>query len=122
MIKNILNWIEETFNDKENPDEAGYDPAHIGTMIVAVLFGITILFWLLWSLLVFGGGIFAKIIPFIKIMFTSRTAADYGYVGYPYEMGVFEGWPTNVVALVFAILLICAIWYVFKKGVRKNGN
>lgn len=122
MIKKILNWIEEIFNDKENPEEPGYDPAHIGIMVVAVLFGITVLFWLLWSLFVFGGGLQAKIIPFIKILFTSKTAADFGYIGYPYEMGIFDGWPTNVVAFIFTILIVCTIWYVFRKGDPKNGN
>lgn len=122
MLKKILNWIEETFDDKENPEEPGYDPAHIGIMIVAVLFGITILFWLLWSLLVFGGGLQTKIIPFLKLVFTGKTAADFGYVGYPYEMGVFDGWPTNVTAMIFTILLLCAIWYIFKRGDTDNGH
>ena len=99
-----------------NPGEPVYDPVHIGMMIVFVLFALTLLFWLLWSLLVFGGGIQAKVLPFLQIIFTSKTAADFGYVGYPYEMGVFKGWPTNLVAFIFTFLLIVAIWHIFKRS------
>lgn len=114
-IKNILNEISDFFDDTENPEEPGYDPVHVGAMIVLTIFSLSILFWLLWALLVFGGGIQAKALPFLKLIFAHKTAADFGYVGYPYEMGVFEGWPTNVAALVFCMIFIIAIWHVFKK-------
>ena len=91
-----------------------YDPAHIGAMIVIVIFALTLLFWLLWSLLVFGGGIQSKVIPILQMIVSSKKASDFGYVGYPYEMGMFEGWVTNVIAFGFLVLVIIGVWYIFK--------
>jgi hypothetical protein len=116
MIKKALGWLEKLFDDKVDPEEPVYDAAHIGIMIVFVLLALTLLFWLLWALLVFGGGLQAKLVPFLKVLLTSRTAADYGYVGYPYEMGVFTGWPTNVIALALTLFVITCIWIVFKRN------
>jgi hypothetical protein len=112
-LKKIFSLILDLFSDEEVQGEAGYDPVHVGIMIVSVLFGISILFWLLWSLMVFRGGIQAKALPFLQMVFTSKTAADFGYVGYPFEMGIFEGWITNAAALFFLMLLLVGIWYVF---------
>jgi hypothetical protein len=112
-MKNIFIEIKEFFSDTENADEPHYDPVHVGAMIVLVLFANTILFWLLWALLVFGGGLQAKIVPVVLIVFTKKTAADFGYIGYPYAMGVFEGWITNAVAFILLIAGIMAGWKVF---------
>ena len=113
-LKELLRTLFEYFDDTEDPvDEPVYDPVHIAGMFVITLFGISILFWLLWSLLVFGGGLQAKVVPFIQVVFTSKTWADFGYVGYPYEMGVFEGWITNVIALLFSMGVIAVIWYLY---------
>lgn len=113
-VKGFRKGMIDFFSDKEDPNEPGYDPVHIAAMAVIVLLVMTVLFWLLWSLLVFGGGIQAKLAPFIQVVFTSKTAADFGYIGYPYEMGVFEGWPTNLAALAFTSGIIVAIWYIFQ--------
>ncbi|MBN1824320.1 MAG: hypothetical protein JW803_08380 [Endomicrobiales bacterium] len=117
--------IKEFFLDIEDPAEPKYDPVHVAGMIVIVLLANTVLFWLLWSLLVFGGGIQAKVLPFLAVLFTSKTAGDFGYVGYPYEMGVFEGWVTNVVALALAVFVLWAFWYAYNNsytGKRKDIN
>lgn len=121
-MKKYLNAFLDIFSDGEDPQEPHYDPAHIGAMIVLVLLGISVLFWLLWALLVFGGGIQSKIVPFIEILITRKTAADFGYIGYPYAMGVFQGWTTNVAALGFLTLLLCILYYVFgrRPGTGKN--
>ena len=112
-MKNIFLEIKNFFSDIEDPAEPRYDPVHIGAMIVFVLFANTILFWLLWALLVFGGGLQAKIVPVIQIIFTNKTAHDFGYIGYPYAMGVFEGWITNVVAFIMLIAALIAGHAVF---------
>jgi hypothetical protein len=114
LVLKIGKGLLEFFSDEENSEEAGYDPVHVGAMIVTVFFALTVLFWLLWSLLVFGGGLQAKIVPFLSVLFTAKTFGDFGYVGYPYEMGIFEGWVTNVVALVLFIGAVIAVWYMFK--------
>jgi hypothetical protein len=112
-MKKIFLDIKDFFSDNEDPIEPRYDPVHMGAMIVLVLFINTLLFWLLWSILVFGGGLQAKVIPALQLIFTSKTAADFGYVAYPFEMGVFEGWITNVIAFILFIAAIVSAWYVF---------
>jgi len=112
-MKNILIEIKDFFSDKEDPAEPRYDPVHVGAMIVFVLLANSVLFWLLWALLVFGGGLQAKIVPLLLLIFTKKTAADFGYVGYPFEMGVFEGWITNVIAFILLIAAIITGWKIF---------
>ncbi|MFH1259491.1 MAG: hypothetical protein ABII74_06755 [Elusimicrobiota bacterium] len=111
--------VADIFED-EPADEPGYDPAHIGAMIVIVLFALAILFWLLWSLMVFEGGLFPKIIPFLKVVFTAKTLQDYGFEGYPYELGIFEGWIVNLAALIFLSLIITGIVVIFRKGPKSD--
>ncbi len=120
-MKNLFQLIKDFFSDVEDRDEPRYDPVHIGAMILFVLFANTVLFWLLWALLVFGGGIQAKIVPALQLIFTKKTAHDFGYIGYPFAMGVFEGWITNVTALILLIAAIIAGWKVYNKGVRAKG-
>lgn len=94
--------------EEERTDEPGYDPADLAAAIVYFFFGIGILYWTLWCLWMYKGGLFAKILPFLSVVFTSRTLADYGYEGWPYELGVFEGWMVNLGGLLFLIFLIWA--------------
>jgi len=117
MIKKIWLKFLDIFSDKEDQNEPVYDPVHIASMIVLTLFGISILFWLFWSLLVYKGGLLTKVIPFLSVIFTSKTLVSYGYVGYPYEMGIFDGWITNVVAFLFLCFIV---WHVVKILRRKN--
>lgn len=122
MLKKFWQEISDFFSDDENPDEPIYDPVHFAGMIVSVIFFIGVLFWLLWTLLVFGGGIFQKILPAMQVLFTSKTLKDFGWVGYPFELGVFEGFIGNIAALVFTIALIVGIWWLFKKTEPKEQN
>ena len=117
IIKSVWLWIQDVFSDEEDPNEPIYDPVHIASMLVLTLFGISILFWLFWSLLVYKGGLVSKIIPFLSVIFTSKTLADFGYEGYPYEMGIFDGWLTNIAALLFLCFLVWRIVKVLKRKV-----
>ena len=117
IIKNVWLWIQDIFSDEEDPNEPIYDPVHIASMIVLTLFGISILSWLFWSLLIYKGGLVSKIIPFLSVIFTSKTLADFGYEGYPYEMGIFDGWITNVAALLFLCFLVWRVVKVLKRKV-----
>ncbi|MCX5779055.1 MAG: hypothetical protein NTU66_07575 [Elusimicrobia bacterium] len=119
-FKKLKEYFKAVLSDEEGPDEPVYDPAHVGAMIVIVLFVMTVLFWLLWALMVFGGGIQAKIVPLFQILFTAKTAGDFGYVGSPYAMGIFEGWQTNAVALVLALSVVFAVAYVFKIAATRS--
>jgi hypothetical protein len=96
--------------------EPGYDPAHLAAMILIVLAVITILFWLLWTLLVYQGGIFSKIMPALKILLGKKTLQDYGWAGYPYQMGIFSGFIANTIAAVLTMTLVLAIGWVLTKS------
>ena len=118
-LKEKFKKIVDSFT-KEKPDEPIYDPLHIGMMIILVISAAAILFWLLWSILVFKGGIFPKITAVWQIIFQGKTVHDFGYVGTPYEMGVFEGWTTNLGAVILLVFLIITVWWLFKKTARKT--
>jgi hypothetical protein len=120
LLNKLKDSAEAFLSDEEDPGEPVYDPVHVGAMIVIVLFSMTVLFWLLWALLVFGGGIQAKILPSLQLVFTAKTAGQFGYIGSPYAMGVFEGWQTNVAALVLFLAATGAIGYVFKTAQSRS--
>lgn len=114
-IKRIIKRIVDFLGDQDvNPDDPVYDPVHVGAMIVLVVMSVSIIFWLLWALVVCEGGLFTKIIPLVQVVFTSKTVQDFGYKGYPYELGIFEGWIVNGASLVILILLLIGIHSIFK--------
>jgi hypothetical protein len=114
MMKNAWNWLVDLLEGEDDPNEVIYDPVHVAGVIVGSLCGIGALFWLLWSLLVCEGGLFAKAGPFLRVVFTSKTLKDFGYEGHPYELGIFEGWVVNVIALALTGALIVGVWWVFQ--------
>ncbi|OGS09543.1 MAG: hypothetical protein A3J70_01625 [Elusimicrobia bacterium RIFCSPHIGHO2_02_FULL_61_10] len=103
-IDSFLKRLED-----ENPDEPFYDPVHLGAVLIVNLVVVGALYWLLWTLLVYEGGIFVKISAGFSVLLTSKTPADYGYRGSPYAMGAFEGWMGNVMALALTLLVIAAL-------------
>ena len=104
-----MNQLKKFFDEEE------YDPANVGIMIVLVIFCISILFWLFWSLMVYRGGLFEKIFPFISVIFTKKRLLDYGFEGW-HEQGVFEGWIVNTAAMIFIALGIWSVIGIFRKG------
>jgi hypothetical protein len=119
--RRLRKQVEDLFDLTERPDEPVYEPLHVGTVLVCSLAAIAALYWLLWALLVRGGGLFRKVGPVLDVVFTSRTLADYGYAGFPHTMGVFDGWIANVVALAVTVLLVVALWTLFEGG-RRSGS
>ena len=47
-------WVE--LFDEEAPDEPRYDPVHLAVLFVAVQAVVGVLFWLLWTAMVYEGG------------------------------------------------------------------
>ena len=47
--------------DEDEPGEPYYDPVHLGAAAVGTLAAIGALYWLLWTLLVYEGGLFSKL-------------------------------------------------------------
>ena len=121
-LKNLWQQTLDYFSDQEDPNEPAYDPVHLAGMTVIVIFSLGVLFWLLWTLLVFGGGIFRKIVPAFQFLFTEKKLTDFGWVGYPYELGIFEGFIANILALVLTVALIIGIWWILEKGKTSHGS
>ncbi|PKN01182.1 MAG: hypothetical protein CVU77_06240 [Elusimicrobia bacterium HGW-Elusimicrobia-1] len=115
-IKSIFDKIIPTAPEESDKDYWVY----LAGNVVLTLFFINIFFWLLWTLIVYKGGIFIKIIPALRALFTSKTIADFGYEGYPFEMGVFDGWPENIVALAFTLIFIELCRRVYLKTLRRD--
>ena len=112
IINRIYHFIDNLFLEDEN--EINYNPVHFAGMIVLTLFGITIFFWLFWSLLVYENGIFQKIIPFLQLIFSNKKLKDFGYYGW-FDAGIFEGWITNLSALLLFFILLFFIYKFFRK-------
>jgi len=111
------------FSDEEDPEEPFYDPVQLGGVCIVCLVVIGALYWLLWALLVFEGGIFPKARAGLEVLLSSKTLKDFGYEQAPYAMGAFEGWVGNVTALGLCVLTLWALLHLYRtaqKGVRPN--
>ena len=53
-------WVA-LFEDKDDPAEPHYDPIHLATVLVASQVVIGALYWLLWTLFVYEGGVTARL-------------------------------------------------------------
>ncbi|MDI6756572.1 MAG: hypothetical protein QME32_00955 [Endomicrobiia bacterium] len=102
------------------PEESHKDYwVYLAGNVVLTLFFMNLFFWLFWTLLVYKGGIFVKFVPALEALFTSKTVADFGYEGYPYEMGVFDGWPENLVALALTMAFVELCRRIYARSVIK---
>ena len=124
-IKQAWGSFLDLFEDDPPSDEPVYDPVHVAGIVVGCLTLLGVFYWILWALLVCEGGIFTKIIPFFQVLFTSKTLQDFGYKGYPYQLGIFEGWIINVAALVLLAAGCILMWWIFDvtdPGRKKSGD
>ena len=110
----------DLFSDEDDPNEPFYDPAHLGAVIIVSLSLLGIIYWLLWTLLVFEGGLVRKISAAATVLFTSKTLADIGYSGSPYAMGPFEGWIGNLTAFILCAVLGAGLARLYKEAARKH--
>lgn len=109
MIGRVWKAVFSLWEDDPCENPLVYDPVHVAAVIVGCLAAVGVLFWVLWAMMVFEGGLFTKIVPFLQVVFTGKMLADFGYEGFPYALGVFEGWIVNVAALVFGVGLTAGI-------------
>ena len=98
---------------EDDPNEPYYDPVQLGGAVLVTLTAIGCLYWLLWTLLVYEGGLPTKLRAGLAVLSTSRTLKDFGYAGTPYAMGAFEGWVGNVAALVLTLLVVAALYNLY---------
>lgn len=113
-----LKKLENLFVDE--PDEPIYDPVHLAGVLVVTLVVVGSLYWLLWTLLVFEGGIALKISAGLSVLLTSKTLKDYGYEGSPYAMGAFEGWVGNAGALLLTLFITIVLIRLYQEGERRS--
>ena len=97
-------WVA-LFED-EDPQAPAYDPIHLAAVPVAVMVVAGALFWLLWTLLVYEGGLPSKLQALLGL---AAGGAPAGWTGAPDREGVFEGWQANTAALVLIMLALAAL-------------
>ena len=102
-------WVG-LFEDADDPRAPHYDPVHIAVVLVAVQVVIGALYWLLWTLFVYEGGLPAKVGPFLAVVIRARSLRDYGWLGTPDHQGLFEGWLANLVALLLSGLVVALLF------------
>lgn len=119
MKNPVLAWVFDLLSDREDPDEPQFDPVHLGGTVVVTLAAIGCLFWLLWTLLVFEGGIFLKIYALGRLA-AGASLKDLGWEGYPYAMGDLEGILGNFAAFSLCIAVVAALRRLYLQAARKR--
>ena len=122
LILGLRDGLLGFFRDEDDPDEPFFDPVHLGAVCIVCLVVIGALYWLLWTLLVYEGGLSSKLRAGLAVLFTSRTLKDFGYERAPYAMGAFEGWVGNLTALGFCVLALWALLHLYRtaqEGIRR---
>lgn len=82
-------WVD--LFEEEGPNEPRYDPIHLATVLVVVMVVVGALFWLLWTLMVYEGGLGSK-----------------------------EGWVGNVSALITLAVVVEALRRADRRHARKR--
>lgn len=118
-LQELLRRAAEAFDAEDSPDEPRYDPVHLGAALILSLTAIGALYWLLWTLLVYEGGLLAKLGPAVQVALRLKTAAAFGYRG-PWDRGVFEGWAGNVGALALTSLTLAAVHRLYREADRRS--
>lgn len=95
----------ESLDDEPPAGTPLYDPVHVGGVLVSVLAALGALYWLLWTALVYEGGVFLKCAALLKLA-GGAAAAELGYEG-PWNRGAFEGLLGNAAA---TLLLGVVAW------------
>lgn len=99
----LADWLDE-----ENPDEPAYDPVQFGGMLVVCMAAAGALYWLLWTLLVFEGGLQSKLGCLLQLL-----------RGKPYNPDDFEGWLGNAGALVLSLLALAGLRRLYAQAALK---
>ena len=121
-MKRLWEQFLDLFSDEEDFEEPFFDPVHLAATIIVCIAGIGCLYWLLWTFLVYEGGLFLKFSALIEILLTDKTWKDFGYESAPYAMGTFQGWIGNSIALLLFLGLICAFYYLYKDAAKKRSK
>ena len=116
-LKKAKDWVLDLFGE-DDPNDPGYDPVHLGGAIVITIAALGCLYWLLWTLLAYEGGIFLKARALGRLLFTKATLADLGYEG-SYAQGDFEGWFGNCAALALTVVLVLGLRRLYRQAAKR---
>jgi hypothetical protein len=116
-MKQALEWLGWLFDDTEDPDEPVFDPVQLGAAVLITFTAMGLLYWLLWTLLVFEGGFFPKVLPSLQVLFTSKTMKDFGYQG-PWDRGLFEGILGNSVSFILTVAVAWGLRSLYRDAAR----
>jgi len=89
MILKLWKSWADLFTE-EGPDEPRFDPIHLAVVLVACQAAVGILFWLLWTAMVYEGG-----------------------------FGAGEGWRGNLLALIILAAIVEALRRADRRQVKK---
>ncbi|MFA5857582.1 MAG: hypothetical protein WC955_00795 [Elusimicrobiota bacterium] len=103
-LEKIQQYLNNQFTENDDPTVPQYDPVHLGAMIIIVMTVLTVLYWLLWTILVYTGGIFPKLQALTDITFTAKTFKDYPEI--------FEGLTVNTIALAILFFLVYVMFRI----------
>jgi hypothetical protein len=112
-------WVG-LFEDTDGPRTPHFDPVHLAVVLVATQVVIGALYWLLWTLFVYEGGLPAKVGPFLSVVIRARSLRDYGWLGTPDHQGIFEGWLANLVALLLCGLIVALLFKADGKAAKRS--
>ncbi|MBI5882808.1 MAG: hypothetical protein HZB91_06860 [Elusimicrobia bacterium] len=112
--RGLLKSAGDILREDDDPAEPRYDPVHLAGVLVGCMAAAGALYWLLWTLLVFEGGLPAKVGPALSVLLTDKTLADYGCCG-PAAMGAFEGWRGNLSALLMLVMVLFILLSAYRK-------
>ncbi|MBI3551497.1 MAG: hypothetical protein HY077_03195 [Elusimicrobia bacterium] len=110
-MKKLLARLEKAADwlDSDDPEEPAYDPVHFGTVLVVTLIAVGALYWLLWTLLVYEGGLPAKLSALAQLASGGNPGPD-----------AFEGWLGNTAALILAAAAVAALHAIYRKAAAKK--
>ena len=89
ILKLWKSWVE--LFAEESLDEPRYDPIHLAVVLVACQAAVGVLFWLLWTAMVYEGG-----------------------------FGTGEGWRGNLIALIIIAAIVEALRRADRRQAKKS--
>jgi hypothetical protein len=110
----------DILNSDKSPDDVVYDPVHVAGTVMVCLAGLGAIYWVLWSFLVFEGGVFPKAGALLNVLLTAKTFRDFGFEGHPDRLGAFEGWIVNVAGLLIFLGVGLAAQRLFRQPPPKK--
>lgn len=119
--RSLLNWADRILSEEDDPDEPHFDPVHLGGAVVVTLTAIGCLYWLLWTLLVYEGGIFLKLYALARLA-GGTPLKQLGWEGWPYAMGDFDGIVGNFVALALCAVVFVAVRRLYADAAGKKAS